>query len=711
MSSLNRWSQKDAYIFAETYANKGINEDLALRTYSARLLGSDPELVLHGGGNTSVKSTFVDLFGNIKKVLHVKGSGWDLETIEPEGHPAVNLDQLIKLRKLKKLSDEDMVAIQRQNLINPNSPNPSVETLLHAFIPEKFIDHTHSISVLAIANQPNATEICKELFGDKLGIVPYVMPGFDLAIAAVNNYELISQELASSNKKIEGLILLNHGIFTFGSTAKESYERMIKTVNKAESFLNRKVNLKIDRNIDVKKINDSHDKIIPILRGILGRKSFEYGGRKNLIFSIRSNENINEFLTKKNLKELIQRGVATPDHVIRTKSYPLLIQPLSTDELITEDDINYWKNNLDKDLQLYIDEYKNYFNKHNSRVGGIKKQLNPIPKILLLPGFGLIGIGNDKKSSDIVADIGESWIETVLSAESITKFKPVSESDTFDLEYWSLEQAKISKQKFGPFTGQIVLITGGAGVIGSQIAKDFKKQGAEVILLDISEESLLKIQKELGPEIKYYQCDLNNIDEIKKVFKKILLNFGGIDIVVSNAGAAYECSLENLNFDLFENSMKINLYSHYFVSQEAIKIFKSQDYKELDIKKMIGGQLLFNISKQALNPGPNFGAYGIAKSALVALMKQYALEAADSNIRSNGINADRIKSGLLNNDLIKKRAKSRGLSEDEYMRGNLLKSEVRPNDVSNAFISLALMKKTTGAILTVDGGNIAAMVR
>ena len=454
-----------------------------------------------------------------------------------------------------------------------------------------------------------------------------------------------------------------------------------------------------------------HVKIIPLLRGILGRKSFEYGGRKNLIFSIRSSENINEFLKNKNLKELIKRGVATPDHVIRTKAYPLLIQPFSTNELITEEDINYWKTNLDKDLQIYIDEYKNYFNKNNLRVGGIKKQLNPIPKILLLPGFGLIGIGNDKKSSDIVADIGESWIETVLSAESITKFKPVSESDTFDLEYWSLEQAKISKQKFSSFTGQIVLITGGAGVIGSQIAKDFKKQGAEVILLDISEEGLLKTQKELGPEVKYYQCDLTNISEIQKVFKKILLNFGGIDIVVSNAGAASECSLENLNFDLFERSMKINLYSHYFISQEAIKIFKSQDFKELDIKKMIGGQLLFNISKQALNPGPNFGSYGIAKSALVALMKQYALEAADSNIRSNGINADRIKSGLLNKDLITKRAKSRGLSEDEYMRGNLLKSEVLPHDVSNAFVSLALMKKTTGAILTVDGGNIAAMVR
>ena len=711
MSSQNRWSEKEASIFIKEYAQKGISKDLALRTYSSRLLGSDPELVLHGGGNTSVKSTFIDLFGDINNVLHVKGSGWDLETIEPEGHPAVKLEPLIKLRKLKKLSDEDMVAIQRQNLISPNSPNPSVETLLHAFIPEKFIDHTHSVSILAIANQPNGLEVCKKLFGDKLGIVPYVMPGFDLAISAVNNYELTRKKLSLGNQKIEGLILLNHGIFTFGNTAKESYDRMIKFSNEANNFLKRKVNLKISRNIDIKNINNSQISLIPYLRGLIGRKSFEYGGRKNLIFSIRSNKNIDELFRTKNLEDLIKRGVATPDHVIRTKAYPFLVKSFNKKEIITEEDINNWITTLDKDLQIYIEEYKNYFKKNNFRVGETKKELNPIPKLLLFPGIGLIGIGDSKKSANIVADIGESWIETILSAESVEKFKPVSESDTFDLEYWSLEQAKIAKQKFSPFTGQVVLITGAGGVIGSQIAKDFKKQGAEIILLDISEEALLKTKKELGTEIIHYQCDLTNIDEIKKVFKNILVNFGGIDILVSNAGKAYECSLENLNFDLFHSSLNINLLSHHFISQEAIKVFNAQDFKELDRKKMLGGQLLFNISKQALNPGPNFGSYGIAKAALLALMKQYALEAAGSNIRSNGINADRIKSGLLTKDLIKKRAKSRGLSEDEYMRGNLLKSEVYPKDVSNAFISLALMEKTTGAILTVDGGNVAAMVR
>ena len=711
MASQNKWSEEEATKLIEKYKKDGISEDLALRTYSARLLGADPELVLHGGGNTSVKSTYINLFKKNEKVLHVKGSGWDLETIEPEGHPAVKLEPLIKLRELNQLSDEEMVAIQRQNLINPNSPNPSVETLLHAFIPEKFIDHSHSIALLAIANQPQAEEICKSIFGDRLGIVPYVMPGFDLAVAAINEYERASEKLKHFKKKLEGLILINHGIFTFGDNAKESYERMINVVNEANNFLSRKVNLKIKQPLDKETLGTKEISLLPYIRGIIGRKSFENGGRRNLVFDIRSNKNINEVFQQRNLHDLIKRGVATPDHVIRTKAYPMLLRKLDKDFILDEKSLNTLKNNFDAELENYINEYKKYFNKNNLRFGGIKKQLDPIPKLLLFPGIGLIGIGTTKRSAKIVADIGESWIETVLSAESLSSFNPVSEADTFDLEYWSLEQAKISKQKFNKFTGKIVLVTGAAGAIGSQISKDFKKNGAEVILLDISEERLLKTAKNFGEEVKFYKCDLTNKSDIEDTFKKIIIDYGGIDIIVSNAGAAFECDLENLDLNLFEKSMKINLFSHHYISQEAIKIFKAQDYKEKEEENKLGGQLLFNISKQALNPGPNFGSYGIAKAALLALMKQYALEAAGSKIRSNGINADRIKSGLLDEELIKKRAKSRGVSEEQYMRGNLLKSEVKPIDVSNAFISLASMEKTTGALLTVDGGNVAAMVR
>ena len=250
----SKWSDKDAQDVISKFKLKGINEDLAIRTYSSRLLGSDPELVLHGGGNTSVKSTCNDLTGNTVEVLHIKGSGWDLATIEPEGHPAVKLKPLLELKKLDKLSDEDMVAAQRQNLINPNSPNPSVETLLHAFLPYKFIDHTHSLAILAIANQPNAKEIFEKMFGINLVIVPYVMPGFELAIRAQKEFELANKKASLSGTELEGMLLVNHGLFTFGETAKESYKRMINIINKAEGFLERKINLNINHTLNEEKL-------------------------------------------------------------------------------------------------------------------------------------------------------------------------------------------------------------------------------------------------------------------------------------------------------------------------------------------------------------------------------------------------------------------------------------------------------------------------
>ena len=243
MVCINQWSQEDSYAFRDQYIAKGFNEDIALRTYSSRLLGSDPELVLHGGGNTSVKTTYKDLFVNYHSVLCVKGSGWDLGTIEPEGHPMVYLNPLLKLKKLSVLSDEDMVALHRQNLINPKSPNPSVETLLHAFLPHKFIDHTHSVALLSIADQDNAAEICKKIYGNEVAIIPYVMPGFDLAKLASEIHDQAEEKAKSNSKELKGMVLIKHGIFSFGKTAEESYLRMIELVNKAEKVLPRKIQL------------------------------------------------------------------------------------------------------------------------------------------------------------------------------------------------------------------------------------------------------------------------------------------------------------------------------------------------------------------------------------------------------------------------------------------------------------------------------------
>ncbi len=710
MSCKNIWSIEKSIQFNKKYFKEGISEDLASRTYSARLLGSDPELVLHGGGNTSVKSHTIDLLGNKIPVLHVKGSGWDLATIEPEGHPAVRLEPLIELKKLRELSDEDMVSAQRQNLLNPNSPNPSVETLLHAFIPDKFIDHTHSLAVLALANQPNASEICKKVFGNKVAIVPYVMPGFDLAKAAFKEYEKAKEYALSQGNKLEGMILINHGIFSFGETAKTSYDRMITLVNIAETHLTRKINLDLNPKI---KTNSFSATLLPYLRGLLIRTAKKNNANNKWIFDVRNNQSINEILNSSDLSNLIKRGVATPDHVIRTKSIPLLLDDskLSKENIFNDKEITNWIKDAEASLDSYIKDYESYFLRNNNLAAEKKKQLDPIPRIILMPTIGLIGIGADKKSSKIAADIGQAWVETLLSAESTGSFMPVNEKDTFDLEYWSLEQAKLGKKIDPKLKGNVVVITGAGGAIGSQIANEFYDSGAEIVSIDLDNNAAKLTAKSCGSNSLDICCDLTDELQLEKAFEKIVNTYGGLDILISNAGAAWEGSIAKMNDDLFKKSMDLNLFAHYYASKKTLQIFHAQDFSEKTKDLLIGGQILFNISKQALNPGPNFGSYGIAKAALVALMRQISLEEGVNKIRCNGINADRIQSGLLNSEMIKKRAASRGLSINEYMEGNLLKSEVLADDVAKAFLYLANMKKTTGAILSVDGGNVAAMVR
>ena len=712
MACLNRWSDKDSKEFVSKLVSKGVNEDLALRTYSARLLGSDPELVLHGGGNTSVKTIMKDIFGNDLSVICVKGSGWDLGTIEPEGHPSVKIEPLLELKNLESLSDEEMVSAQRQNLLNPNSPNPSVETLLHAFLPYKFVDHTHSIALLSLANQPNAYETCKKIFGDRLVIVPYVMPGFDLALAANKYYLEALEKNKNKNIKLEGMILLNHGLFTFGDNAKESYKRMIDIVQESEKTIKRKIELDFSHNNFLEILDSKTTKIINSLRGLIIHQSRKFDVEEKWIFELRSNKKILEFLEKENLLDLCNRGVATPDHVIRTKAKPLVLERFACKEISSNyKELKDWLKKSEKALKEYILHYSNYFNSNNLRVGNSKKRLDPIPRIILIPGIGLIGINHDKKSAKITSDIGEAWLETLLSAEKFGKFVPVNEEDTFDLEYWSLEQAKLGTKKNPKLKGNVVVITGAGGTIGSEIAKEFSQEGAEIVSIDLDRDSAIATAESCGTSALAIRCDITNEKEVDHAFNRIIGHFGGVDILISNAGIAIKGEMKDLKKSDLIKSLDINLLSHFYMSKKSVEIFNIQDFAA-DVKQNnIGGQLLFNISKQSLNPGAGFGAYGISKTALLALMKQYAIEEGPNNVRSNCINADRIRSGLLNSEMIKNRSKARGLSEEEYMSGNLLRSEVNASDVAKAFVAISLMKKTTGAILTVDGGNVAAMPR
>nr|WP_108398975.1 bifunctional aldolase/short-chain dehydrogenase [Devosia submarina] len=682
----NLWRDADAEAEVSRYVDRGVNRDLALRTYTTRLLGSDPRLVLHGGGNTSVKTTVTDLVGDQYDVLCVKGSGWDMGTIEPQGLPAVKLAPLLKARKLDRLSDEDMVALQRANLIDPGAPNPSVETLLHAFIPHKFVDHTHSTAILAIADQAESERMSREVFGPRMGFVPYIMPGFDLAKAAADVFD--------QDPMVDGLILDKHGIFTFGETAKAAYDLMIHYVTVAEDFVrqNRRNPLVPAR---LPKRLASVEEIAPMLRGALAHPLGE-GRYERFVSEFRSSPEILNFVNSDTLEVMAMRGVSTPDLSIRIKTGPMVLPAPDADAL------DGYRSVLDERVAAYVADYTEYFRSNDARDDVKRTMLDPIPRLTMVPGLGLFGHGRTLRDAKIAADLGEMWIEAARDAESVGRFEPVSRPDLFDLEYWSLEQAKLSGAKPKPLTGQVVLVTGGAGAIGAATVKAFAAQGAHAVVLDLDLAHAEAVAKDAGNNAIGLACDVTDPASVRVAFDATIRVFGGVDIVVSNAGAAWEGAIATLDDALLRKSFELNFFAHQTVAQSAVRVMKQQG---------TGGVLLFNASKQAVNPGAKFGAYGLPKAATLFLSRQYALEHGADGIRVNAVNADRIRSGLLTSEMISNRSSARGLSEKDYMAGNLLGLEVTAEDVAQAFVHQALAERTTGNVTTVDGGNIAATLR
>src|SRR5256714_5843090 len=426
----SRWSDSEAQDFVNRYTGQGMGEDLALRVYTTRLLGGDPKLVLHGGGNTSVKTRMRDLLGDAVDVIPIKGSGWDMGNIEPAGLPAVRLAPLRRLRTLYKLSDEDMVNFQRVNLLDSSAPNPSVETLLHAFLPHKFVDHTHSTAVLALTDQPEGAAIARDVFGDRMAYVPYTIPGFALAKSVAEIYDC--------DRKVKGAILLRHGVFTFAEDARSTYELMIEMVTLAEGCIRQGRKSIVQTQLPAELAPTTE--IAPILRGAVALKRDPRQGKfKRQILCFRSNKEILEYAGGVELARYSQQGVATPDHTIRTKNWPLVVPAPAAAEF------QDWTEQVRAGVANFVAGYHAYFARNNARVNGIKKELDPYPRVILVPGIGLFGLGASAKDAAIAADIAENTIDVVSAAEAISRYESIPEEDQFDVEYWSLEQAKLGK--------------------------------------------------------------------------------------------------------------------------------------------------------------------------------------------------------------------------------------------------------------------------
>ena len=705
---LNLWNESDLEKIAAGRINAADTpEELVELVYASRLLGEDDRLVMHGGGNTSVKSVLTDFIGNKVNVIFIKASGVNLASVDACDFTPVRLDPMRKLQEMyasgQRHSEEDIKRFSTREFKNflylnlftltdhmvNRSLSPSIETLLHAFLPHRCILHTHSLALLTLSNQAEGDRMCREALGDGYGMVPYIQPGLGLAKSAFEAYE--------QNPAIEGMVLHKHGLVTFGDSAREAYDRMIDGVNRIEERIasaERKVFASVEMPASIATV----EQVAPIVRGACsfektpGEKDYQ-----SFVLEFRNSPALLDYLKIVDLEAFSKKGAMTPDFIIRTKNHPLVVPAPDAD------DLEGFGKAVRTSVERYVEEYRAYFERQQQATGMEVSMIDPMPRVVLVPGLGLFGLGLSAADAKLTADIAEHSALAMLDAESIGDFESISEKDAFEIEYWHMEQAKVRKSRNGgEFAGKVVMVTGGAGAIGLATAKAFKQKGAEVVIMDLDPAALEKAAAELGEGTLSIPCDVTDASVVRSAFDTICRTYGGLDIIVSNVGVALQGRIGDVSDELLRKSFEINFFSHQTVAQSAVKVMRAQK---------TGGSLLFNVSKQAVNPGADFGPYGLPKAATLFLVRQYALDHGRDGIRSNGVNADRIRSGLLTPEMIKARSAARGLSEKDYMAGNLLGLEVTAEDVADAFVHLALEAKTTGSITTVDGGNIAAALR
>ena len=653
---LSLWSDAQAAAFGDN--------PVALRAYSSRLLGADPSLVLHGGGNTSVKVTEPDFFGRSTDVLYVKGSGWDLATIEPAGFSPVRLDVLLRMAQMETLSDTDLVREQRVALLNPSAPNPSIEAVVHGLIPSAWVDHTHADAVVALSHLPDGEERLRSLYGERVLILPYEMPGFVLA----KQMQAATQDLDWSS--IDGIILLRHGVFTFAEDAKTSYERMIEIVDRAESAL---AELGALDAIAVDTSESSFD----ARRLASIRKEVSQRSGKPMITKLDTSVEARGFANLTNVAELIGRGPITPDHVIRTKRTGAVIG-----EQITAS------------LDAYADAYNAYFEAHGNEA---LEALDPAPRWGVLPDQGVLAFGDSCSRAGQIADIARHTCRAIQWAEAAGGWRPLDAGSIFDVEYWELEQAKLRRGGGGkPLTGKIALVTGGAGGIGAEIADALRGDGAVVMVLDISPAVEERYD---APDAIGRICDVTNTGEIDDAIEACVAQFGGLDILVTNAGNFPPSrTIEETEDESWSQAIDLNLTSHQKALRAATPFLKLG----IDPAVIVIG------SKNVPAPGPGVSAYSAAKAGLTQLARVAALELARHGVRVNVIHPDKVfDTNLWDGDKISARAAHYGLTVDEYRRLNLLQVEVRAAQVGALAAAMAgpLFASTTGAQIPIDGGN------
>lgn len=694
----NRFTAPQAEQYLARYAD--CPPVLAMRIYTSRLIGQETALVLHGGGNTSAKGSITNILGEEMEVLYIKGSGWDLGDIEPAGFPALDLRYLRKLRQLVELGDEEMVNQFRTHLLDARSPNPSIETLVHAFLPHTFIDHTHADSIVTLTNLHDGEAKLRAALGDKIAVLPFIMPGFPLAKAMA--------ELSERQPDAEAIILMHHGIFTFGDDARTAYDRMIDYVSRAEAFIGQAV--KKVAAVSVPEVPaPAPEVLLPILRGALSDTDAR-GDRRHFALHLRQSPEILAALARPDAGGLLCSGVLTPDHVIRTKNYPLFLDVTgkSEEEVVAE---------VRAKLAQYCTAYEGYFAAQRAAKKIDRVKLDSMPRVMLVPGLGIVAAGFTPKAARIAADIAGHTVLAKVAGAAVGPYRELAAASIFDMEYWSLEQAKLGKAKPSALEGRVALVTGGGGAIALGIGRKLLEAGARVFLSDVNEERLQAVSDKLAARfgkamISPLCMDVTDAASVQAGMAAIIRDSGGLDILVPNAGIAHVARLEELDTRQFQKVMAVNCFGVFEVIKAAVPIFRRQG---------TGGQIIINSSKNVFDPGPAFGAYSAAKAGAHQLGKIAALELAEFGVRVNMINADAVfdadgvSSGLwevVGPDRMRARNLDPEGLRDYYRNRNLLKSEVLADHVGNAVVFFAAgLTPTTGATLPVDGGIPAAFPR
>ncbi|RTZ92406.1 MAG: bifunctional aldolase/short-chain dehydrogenase [Deltaproteobacteria bacterium] len=692
---MKRWSNRELQKYKDRYAKK-FGEALAVRVYTSQLLGKDPDLVLHGGGNTSVKAPFTTLLGDKVPALYVKGSGWNMATAGPEGFVPLDLETLLRLRKLDELGDDAMFEQLRVAMLRPLSFNPSIEALAHAWIGKAYVDHTHANAILTLTNQDNGEERVREALGDDVLIRPYIHPGFYLSKDIADSLD------ASPN--VRGIVLMHHGLFTFDDDPRVSYETHLELVDKAESYIQGKISRTFFVIDSEGSDNTLVAKVAPIVRGALaGRTRDPDHPFSPVILRILRDEETLGLISHPDFRKIIEGPVLTADFLIRTKPWMAWVESPSLD------DLEAFSRQIHETVHDFSQRYQAYYKRGVERTGRGFPMFNPSPRILVIPGLGVFCTGSTLKEANITADLAKATLRVKRDIIAMGgNYLGIPEEKLFEMEYWGPQLAKLSGEAL-PLAGRIAVITGAAGAIGSAICRKLCEEGCIVVGTDLEGERLEDLEARLTGEFgeNFFALPMDVTDEasVRKGFEAICLKYGGVDILISNAGIAFVKALDELDLEDFRRIEKVNVEGTLLFLKWGIKILKAQ---------ATGGDVVHISTKNVPSPGSSFGAYSATKAAAHQLARVASLELAPHGIRVNNLAPDAVfkgegrKSGLWE-VCGPERMKARGLDEqglEEYYRNrNLLKIQVRADHVANGvFFFVSRQTPTTGATLPIDGG-------